>query len=82
VARAAGAPKDKGAGILLNKKIGEHVDEGELLYTVYSESSVKLQNAIELIEARDFMGIGRSMDMLIQFIAEPPVYRRRFELER
>jgi len=58
------------------------VEEGELLYTIYSESSVKLQNAIELVEARDFMGIGRSMDMLIQFIAEPPVYKRRFELER
>ncbi|MEM3104716.1 MAG: thymidine phosphorylase, partial [Candidatus Bathyarchaeia archaeon] len=82
IARAAGAPKDKGAGILLNKKIGDHVEKGDTLFTIYAESSVKLQTAIELVEERSFIGVGKSMDMLIQFIHEAPVYGRRFELER
>lgn len=82
IARAAGAPKDKGAGILLNKKIGDHVDKDDVLFTIYAESSVKLQTAVELVEERNFMGIGKTMDMLIQFIHEVPVYGRRFELER
>jgi len=82
VARAAGAPKDKGAGILLNKKIGDHVEKGDVLFTIYAESSVKLQTAMELVEERNFIGVGKGMDMLIQFIREVPVYGRRFELER
>ncbi|MBS7613887.1 thymidine phosphorylase, partial [Candidatus Bathyarchaeota archaeon] len=82
VARAAGAPKDKGAGILLNKKIGDRVERGDILFTIYAESSIKLQTAIELIEERSFIGVGKSMDMLIQFVHEVPVYGRRFELER
>jgi thymidine phosphorylase len=36
LARTAGAPLDKGAGIRLLKKIGNHVDEGEPLYRIYA----------------------------------------------
>jgi thymidine phosphorylase len=36
LARTAGAPLDKGAGIKLFKKIGDRVDEGEPLYRVYT----------------------------------------------
>jgi putative thymidine phosphorylase len=42
IARMAGAPLDKGAGIFVNKKINEKVKKGELLYTVYSENEFKL----------------------------------------
>ena len=45
VARAAGAPKDKGAGLLLTKKVGAKVKPGDLLFTVYAENSDKLANA-------------------------------------
>lgn len=37
VARMAGAPMDKGAGVDLLKKLGEPVAQGELLYRVYAE---------------------------------------------
>ncbi len=48
VARAAGAPKDKGAGIVLHKKIGQHVRKGDKLFTIYAEKDWKLDQAIEL----------------------------------
>ncbi len=37
VARFAGAPMDKGAGVELFKMLGEQVEKGELLYRVYAE---------------------------------------------
>ena len=37
IARLAGAPMDKGAGVELNKKLGEPVMQGETLYAIYSE---------------------------------------------
>lgn len=36
LARTAGAPLDKGAGIRLFKKIGDRVEQGEPLYRVYA----------------------------------------------
>jgi len=48
VARAAGAPKDKGAGILLYKKGGQHVKVGDVLFEIYAEKEWKLSQAIEL----------------------------------
>lgn len=36
LARTAGAPLDKGAGIKLFKKVGDHVEQGEPLYRVYA----------------------------------------------
>ncbi len=48
VARAAGSPKDKGAGLVLNKKGGNKVDKGETLFTIYAEHEWKLQEALKL----------------------------------
>jgi len=50
VAKAAGAPKDKLAGILLHKKIGSYVKSGEPLYTIYAESKIKMKEALELFD--------------------------------
>ncbi len=47
IARAAGAPKDKGAGIVLHKKMGKYVKVGEPLFTIYAEKDWKLDRAIE-----------------------------------
>jgi AMP phosphorylase len=48
IARAAGAPKDKGAGVYLHKKRGEVVKEGDSLITIYAEKEWKLDNAIDI----------------------------------
>lgn len=48
VARAAGAPKDKGAGLLLHGKTGSHIRAGDPLFTIFAEKEWKLSQAIEL----------------------------------
>jgi len=48
IARAAGAPKDKGAGVYVHRKRGEVVKTGDPLLTIYAEKEWKLDNAIEV----------------------------------
>ncbi|MBO8182097.1 MAG: AMP phosphorylase [Archaeoglobus sp.] len=48
IARAAGAPKDKGAGVYIHKKRGEVVKEGDKILTIYAEKEWKLENAIDI----------------------------------
>jgi len=48
LARAAGSPKDKGAGLILNKKRGDKVDKGEMLFTLYADNQAKLNRAKSL----------------------------------
>ncbi len=50
IARAAGAPKDKGAGVYLYVEKGDKVKKGQKLFTIYAESSRKLKAAQELVE--------------------------------
>ncbi len=82
IARAAGAPKDRKAGILLHKKIGEKVRKGESIIEIYSEKATKLALAEKIIdEARPF-GIGERMEMRIRDVKEIPVAKKAFILER
>jgi len=48
IARAAGSPRDRGAGIVLKYKKGENAKEGEPLFTIYSENDRKLNDAATL----------------------------------
>ncbi|HLC46108.1 MAG TPA: AMP phosphorylase [Candidatus Nanoarchaeia archaeon] len=50
IARIAGCPEDKKAGIFLFKHNGDKVINGERVFTVYSESSIKLRYAKEMVE--------------------------------
>lgn len=50
IARAAGAPTDKGAGLYLEKKVGEKVKMGETLFTVYAENEFKMGFAKETLK--------------------------------
>jgi thymidine phosphorylase len=64
LARTAGAPLDKGAGIKLFKKIGERVDQGESLYRIYAFEPSQFELAVAmaqgdpgyLIDGRDSPG--------------------------
>ncbi len=49
IARLAGAPEDKGAGLYLYTKVNDPVKRGEHLYTIYAESTFKLGLAKELV---------------------------------
>jgi AMP phosphorylase len=82
IARAAGSPKDKGAGIVLYKKLGDRVAKDEKLFTVYSEKQQKLERVRTLMDENEVIGVGDRMEMLIHHVKEVPVHRKTFILER
>lgn len=55
LARTAGAPHDRGAGILIHAKKGQRVMAGEPLFTMYADRPWRLQKAIE--EGRRLMPV-------------------------
>lgn len=51
IARIAGAPQDKGAGIYLYKHVGDKVKRGEKLFTLYSESRHEFEYAKDVAKS-------------------------------
>ncbi|MFA5333272.1 MAG: AMP phosphorylase [Candidatus Nanoarchaeia archaeon] len=49
IARAAGAPYNKGAGVFVKSKLSDLVNENDTLMVIHSESREKLLRAIELL---------------------------------
>lgn len=49
LARALGAPRVKGAGLVMPKKKGDKIDEGETLLTLHAESEYQLEHARKLV---------------------------------
>ena len=49
-ARLAGAPRDKDAGIYIETHCGEKIKKGEAIFTVYSRSKHKLENAKRVLK--------------------------------
>ena len=47
IAKAAGAPNDKGAGLMIYLKKGQRVEAGEKLFTIYADNEAKLRRAKE-----------------------------------
>ncbi len=82
VGRAAGAPKDKGAGIVFNKKIGDSVEKGELLFTIFSDKAHKIDRVKYVLSTQTPLGVGKKSDMLIHTITESPVVDRTFVIDR
>ena len=82
LARAAGAPKDKGAGVKFYKKVGDDVKKGDRLFTVYAEKPRKLERVRKVLEEETIFGIGERMEMLIQEVREKALTKKAFILER
>ena len=59
IARILGAPKDKLAGIYLNKEFGDHIKKGERLFTLYARNKEKIKLANKALEKLDIFTIGR-----------------------
>lgn len=57
LAKSLGAPKQKGSGVMLNKKIGEKVKEGELIYTLFSENVYNLTKTKDSLKSYPVMNI-------------------------
>ena len=49
-AKAAGAPDDKGAGILLHAKTGHRVHRGDPVLTIYASTESRLRDALRILE--------------------------------
>jgi thymidine phosphorylase len=58
IARLAGAPMDKGAGVDLLKKLGERVEAGEPLYNVHASFRSDFQFARSLVESDNGYRVG------------------------
>jgi|LSQX01.1.fsa_nt_gb AMP phosphorylase len=78
LARAAGAPKDKGAGILLHKKKGNRVGDGEPLFTIYADNKAKLDMAIELSRKLEPMTVEGMILAKLPYISKSTVIERTF----
>jgi len=52
LARIAGCPMDKCAGIYLYRHIGEKFNKGEKLLTIYAESKTRLREALEFFKTQ------------------------------
>ncbi len=53
IARVAGAPLNKGAGIYLYTNRGDKVKKGEKLFTIYAESKQKMDYAKDILKERN-----------------------------
>jgi len=82
VCRAAGTPKDKGAGVLLYKKLGEKVRKGDVVFSIFAESERKLEDAIKVAKTETVIGIGKKREMVIEAIKRLVEAKKRFILER
>jgi AMP phosphorylase len=82
IAREAGAPKDKGAGIMLHRKMEDRVRKGDTLFELYSEKRFKLNRALKLVNEMNLMGIGQEKDMVLAEIPEDTEEKKFFILER
>jgi len=53
IARVAGAPLDRGAGIFMHKHVGDSVKKGEPVFTIYSENAHRLKYALHILKVFD-----------------------------
>ena len=53
VAKAAGAPSDHGAGVVIHRKRGAKVSKGDVILTVYAEKEEKLQHALSIAKSSE-----------------------------
>ena len=61
VAKLAGAPEDKAAGLEIHVRVGERVIEDQPLYTIHAQSTGELEYALEFAErTAGIIGIERS----------------------
>ncbi len=64
IARLAGAPMDKGAGVQLFRKLGESVKKGETLYRIYVRFRADFEFAMAQARRESGYEIGGADDVL------------------
>ncbi len=82
IARLAGSPKYKGAGVYIWKKPGERVRKNEKIFTVFAEKERKLEDVERYLQERKVVEVGKKAEMLIQVMKGEKVHEKTFILER
>jgi AMP phosphorylase len=84
IARVAGAPKEKGAGVVLHAKLGESVRKGGVLFEVYAERASKLEAALELAAQLKPIALSTKPEqrMVLDTVPEKATHDKAFMLDR
>jgi AMP phosphorylase len=80
----AGAPKEKGAGVLLHAKLGDYVRKDGILFEVYAEKTSKLSAALELANQLSPIVLSKKPEekMVLDTIPEKTTHEKAFQLDR
>ncbi len=68
IARRAGAPADKGAGVYMLVKKGDYIKEGQPLFRIYATKLKKLRDAIAYSRCLNPITVGDEKELLISEI--------------
>jgi AMP phosphorylase len=84
IAREAGAPKEKGAGVVLHAKLGDTVRKDGVLFEVYAERSSKLASALELAKQLSPIVLSKKPEekMILDQVPEKFTREKPFSLDR
>jgi AMP phosphorylase len=84
IAREAGAPKEKGAGMILHSKLGEAVRKDSVLFEIYAEKSSKLTSALELAKQLPPVLLTNkpAEKMVLDQVPEKLAHEKTFSLDR
>jgi AMP phosphorylase len=84
IARVAGAPKEKGAGVRLHAKLGETVRKDGVLLEIYAERASKLTAALELAKRLSPIVLNRKEEekMVLDRVPEKLPQTKTFMLDR
>ena len=84
IAREAGAPKEKGAGVVLHAKLGGAVHKNGVLFEIYAERSSKLASALELAGQLSPIVLSKKPEekMILDRIPEQATHEKTFMLDR
>jgi AMP phosphorylase len=84
VAREAGAPKEKGAGVKLHAKIGENIHKDGVLFEIYAERNSKLSSALELAKQLSPIVLSKKPEekMILDLFPEKVSSQKPFMLDR
>jgi AMP phosphorylase len=84
IARMAGAPKEKGAGIVLHSKLGDSVHKDGVVLEIYAERSSKLNAAVELANKLSPIVLSKKPEekMVLDLIPEKATHEKSFMLDR
>jgi AMP phosphorylase len=84
IAREAGAPKEKGAGLVLHAKLGDSIRKDSVLFEVYAERASKLESALRLAHELQPVALTKkpAEKMVLDQVPEKLAHEKTFSLDR